>query len=99
MFVTAFLRCLYDILQDGAHAHIMAWNPAGTQIIIRDTSLLITEVLPQYFKLQNFESFVRQLNIYDFKKQRQHPEYPQVKVYQHPLFIRDCPELLPSISR
>lgn len=52
-------------------------------------------ILPQYFRHSNYRSFVRQLNLYEFRKDwnRKHV------IYRHPNFIRGRPELLQFIER
>jgi hypothetical protein len=43
------------------------WDPSGESFIIADTGKFI-KILPKYFKTKNFASFVRQLNMYEFRK-------------------------------
>ena len=57
--ITSFIRNLYDILQEGGHPGTIAWTPDGAKVIVTNMRRLVAEVLPIYFKLQNFESFVR----------------------------------------
>jgi hypothetical protein len=52
------------LVEDPAWQHLIAWSYAGTSFIVADASELAREVLPKYFRHNNFASFVRQLNMY-----------------------------------
>ena len=67
-----FLDILFDLVNDKATDHIVRWNDED-----QDSGFMITEprefekqILPQYFKQSNMDSFIRQLNIYDFNKKK-----------------------------
>ena len=76
-------------------ASVIRWSDDGTSLIIRDEAQL-SRVLPQFFKSDKYESFVRQLRKYGFKKKRSEGDY---KVYQHESFVRDRPNLMVSIKK
>ena len=65
-----FLVKLYDIFSTPAfsEAQYCAWSECGSKIVVHDVSGFQLNVLPSYFKHNNFNSFVRQLNMYDFHK-------------------------------
>lgn len=46
----------------------MDWSSDGTSIVVLDPTAFSKNVLPRFFKHNNWLSFVRQLHIYGFKK-------------------------------
>jgi len=80
------------------HPHVASWTADGTAFVVKDTSQLATEHLPRYFKHSNFQSFVRQLNIYGFKKDTTSPGSRDV-VFRHDYFLQGREDLLESIQR
>ncbi|KAL8564640.1 hypothetical protein ACOMHN_032196 [Nucella lapillus] len=76
----------------------------GTSFHIYDQPRFASEVLPYYFKHNNISSFIRQLNMYGFRKVP-NMEHGGLKVerddleFQHPFFVRGCEELLDRIKR
>lgn len=56
------------MIQNPALAHLIAWNPSGKVFSVPNPNEFSRAVLPQYFKHNNFQSFVRQLNMYGFHK-------------------------------
>ena len=69
-----FLLKLYEILSKNEYSKIIHWSQNGTYIIITNIHTLSKKILPIYFNHQNYSSFVRQLNMYNFHKIRTEQE-------------------------
>lgn len=88
----------------------ICWSSNGEVILIQEPSF-VEEVLQaqEYFKTTDFHSFIRQLNLYGFKKVR--PDYDSsyikiessydtsIRQFRSPYFLRDKPELLINLKR
>lgn len=92
----AFLEKLYDILEDVSLESYISWQPDGQSFLIRDVNSVSELVLPHYFKHNNIQSFVRQLNMYSFTKTRHDSNYRE---FRQPLFQRGRRDLLSLIKR
>ena len=91
-----FLTKLYQILENPEYEHIIQWNDNGTSFLIKNISVFSQKVLPLYFKHNNYASFIRQLNIYDFHKIRTRDN---AQLYGHSLFQKNNEEQLNLIKR
>ncbi|EFJ47217.1 hypothetical protein VOLCADRAFT_61646, partial [Volvox carteri f. nagariensis] len=58
----------YDLVDDPTTNHVISWGPQGKSFVVWKPSEFAANLLPQYFKHNNFSSFVRQLNTYGFRK-------------------------------
>uniref|UniRef100_A0A8C3Q2H2 Heat shock transcription factor 1 n=1 Tax=Chrysolophus pictus TaxID=9089 RepID=A0A8C3Q2H2_CHRPC len=78
---------------------------SGNSFHVFDQGQFAKEVLPKYFKHNNMASFVRQLNMYGFRKVVHIEQGGLVKPekddteFQHPYFIRGQEHLLENIKR
>lgn len=59
-----FLTKTFEIVDDFNTDHVISWSFAGTSFIVWDPHCFSTQLLPRFFKHNNFSSFVRQLNTY-----------------------------------
>eukprot|EP00124_Ichthyophonus_hoferi_P005455 Ihof_evm2s795 gene=Ihof_evmTU2s795 len=66
--VSTFLQKLLAMVEDRSCDHLISWSPNGYSFRVHDPVTFAKEVLPKFFKHNNFSSFVRQLNMYDFHK-------------------------------
>ena len=65
-----FLKKLIAMLDNKDYEKYISWNKEGKIIIIKDEKKFSEIVLPNCFSHNNFSSFVRQLNLYNFKGKR-----------------------------
>lgn len=76
------------------------WSEDGTKIIVKDKKRFEQEDMKQYFTINKFASFSRQLNLYGFKKKSTGSCWDGQEVFFHnPLFMRDRIDLLNQIKR
>ncbi|KAK2592939.1 Flocculation suppression protein [Conoideocrella luteorostrata] len=66
---TAFIHKLYNMLEDTSIQHLISWSSNAESFVMSPTADF-SKVLSQYFKHTNISSFVRQLNMYGFHKER-----------------------------
>ncbi|KAF3706915.1 Heat shock factor protein 1 [Channa argus] len=103
--VPAFLTKLWTLVEDPDTDPLICWSPNGTSFHVFDQGRFSKEVLPKFFKHNNMASFIRQLNMYGFRKVVHIEQGGLVKPerddteFQHPFFIRGQEHLLENIKR
>ncbi|XP_036159726.1 heat shock factor protein 1 isoform X6 [Myotis myotis] len=103
--VPAFLTKLWTLVSDPDTDALICWSPSGNSFHVYDQGQFAKEVLPKYFKHNNMASFVRQLNMYGFRKVVHIEQGGLVKPerddteFQHPCFLRGQEQLLENIKR
>lgn len=92
------------------HKHdslIACWSEDGNAFIVKDSQSLAMKYLPDYFKHSNFQSFVRQLNLYGFRSVRtkqgedkgKPTAAPAQILFRHEFFQKGRRDLLHNIKR
>ncbi|KAL7553490.1 hypothetical protein ACHAWF_016767 [Thalassiosira exigua] len=92
---TGFVLKLYNMV-NGAPDDIISWVPSGEAFRVSDLARLESETLPHFFRHSRFQSLVRQLNFYNFRKINRERTF---WVYHHPLFHRDRPQDMHRLRR
>ncbi|XP_036405751.1 heat shock factor protein 2 [Megalops cyprinoides] len=103
--VPAFLTKLWTLVEDSDTNEFICWSQEGNSFLVLDEQRFAKEILPKFFKHNNMASFVRQLNMYGFRKVM-HIDTGIVKQerdgpveFQHPFFKHGQDDLLENIKR
>lgn len=102
--ITAFLAKLWALVNDSSCDDLIAWDQSGSSFHVYDQARFAREILPRYFKHNNFASFIRQLNMYGFRKMStiEHGSLNNERddiEFAHPSFLRGQESLLEHIKR
>ncbi|CAI0430036.1 unnamed protein product [Linum tenue] len=89
-----FLTKTFQLVDDPATDDVVSWSETGATFVVWKTADFAKDLLPNYFKHNNFSSFVRQLNTYGFRK-----IVPDKWEFANDNFQRGRKELLSDIRR
>ncbi|KAG0145606.1 hypothetical protein CROQUDRAFT_63694 [Cronartium quercuum f. sp. fusiforme G11] len=94
----AFVPKLFSILEE-EDQNLISWSNKGERFMVSNPITFSKFILPQHFKHNNWQSFVRQLNMYGFNKCNDSERAGLVWEFRHPNFRKSRPDLLPLIKR
>ncbi|CAG8451904.1 11803_t:CDS:2 [Diversispora eburnea] len=92
------------MVEDQTIQHLISWAPTGDVFSVSNPTEFSKTVLPQYFKHNNWQSFVRQLNMYGFHKvndmfHANPSSESQAWEFKHPEFRKGQISALQNIKR
>mmetsp|Transcript_11072 Transcript_11072/g.16618 ORF Transcript_11072/g.16618 Transcript_11072/m.16618 type:complete len:714 (-) Transcript_11072:226-2367(-) len=87
---------LHDILSREDLQSYIAWSPSGKEWRVLKPNTFAKDVIPQYFQHDQYNSFMRQVNAWGFKRIN---NGPTANYYTHELFARDRPDLCQQMRR
>lgn len=94
------------MVDDSGTDSLICWQPDGKTFIVPNHVRFAKEVLPRFFKHNNFPSFVRQLNMYGFHKvpslqqgSLKHEQEMEIWEFEEKNFQRDRPDLMGFMQR
>ncbi|KAH6795967.1 hypothetical protein C2S51_036953 [Perilla frutescens var. frutescens] len=90
-----FLTKIFLMVDDPNSNSIISWGKFGDSFVIWDHLKFSAEIMPQYFKHNNFASFVYQLNNYGFRKIGVEHQWE----YRNPYFQAGKQHLLLNMKR
>lgn len=89
-----FLSKTYEMVDDSLTDSIVSWSANNKSFIVWNPPEFARDLLPKYFKHNNFSSFIRQLNTYGFRKID-----PEQWEFANDDFVRGQPQLMKNIHR
>ncbi|XP_040144495.2 heat shock factor protein 3 [Ictidomys tridecemlineatus] len=103
--VPGFLIKLWTLVDDTNLDDVIRWSENGHSFLVVNEQNFAKNILPKYFKHNNISSFIRQLNLYGFRKvlAMENGKVLQGKTltmeFQHPFFKKGGSSLLENIKR
>lgn len=96
--ISSFPKKLYMLIMNPVNNYLINWLEDGTKFIVFNPSEFTLKLLnnKDFSNAGNYASFIRQLNMYDFHKEK---TKEKANIFFHKYFIRGNIELLQNIKR
>ena len=102
--LSPFVSKLQVLLSDSKFQDAIRWSGNGEAIVIYDADTfkrIVLDKTAEMFKTKNFTSFVRQLNLYGFRKVPTNGKSDPNKnmKFEHPHFVQSKPQMMHLVQR
>lgn len=90
------LHLMLDSAERDSYAHIVSWVNGGTAFKVHDNKAFVDQVMSNYFDQSKYESFRRQLNLYQFQRVAKGDDRG---VISHPYLVQGSRHLCKEITK
>ncbi|XP_028409979.1 heat stress transcription factor A-7a-like [Dendronephthya gigantea] len=102
--LSPFVSKLKVLLSETKYQNAIRWSSNGEAIVIFDADTfkrIVLDKTAEMFKTKNFTSFVRQLNLYGFRKVPTNGKSDPNKnmKFEHPHFVQSKPQMMHLVQR
>jgi hypothetical protein len=87
---------MLEAAETNSFGHIVSWEPDGVSFKVHKSDEFVTQIMPLYFDQTKYESFRRQLNLYNFSRLTQGSARGK---YFHAFFVKKNRSLCKGVKR
>jgi hypothetical protein len=90
---------LHDMLEaaeSNSFSHIVSWEPDGVSFKVHRSDEFVTKIMPLYFDQTKYESFRKQLNLYNFSRVARGSN---IGMLSHASFVKEDRSLCKEVKR